>query len=93
MITPVVDLGLPLAGAFVRGRVVLPELLQRFSPRTVMASTAGGNVRFSGLLTHLLNQAGTPAEAAAALPETCQLIDPEPGRCYAIPRQLQASSC
>ncbi len=32
VITPVVDLGLPLAGAFVRGRGVLPQLLERFSP-------------------------------------------------------------
>jgi len=30
-------LGLPVAGAFVRGQAVLPELLERFQPRTVLA--------------------------------------------------------
>ena len=51
---PVVDLGLLVAGAFVRGRTVLPQLVERFTPRRVLASTAGGDVRFSGLLTRLL---------------------------------------
>ena len=54
VITPVVDLGLPLAGAFVRGRTVLPELLERFQPATVLASTAGGDISFEGLLTKAL---------------------------------------
>ena len=85
VITPVVDLGLPLAGAFVRGSVVLPQLLERFQPRTVLASTAGGDVRFSGLLTQVLWQKGSPSAAAAELPEGCQLIDPEPGVRYALP--------
>ena len=97
VITPVVDLGLPLAGAFVRGRQVLPQLLERFSPRTVLASTAGGEVRYAGLLSRILWQRGTPAEAAeqvAALPvpvaamdqpeQPCRLIDPEPGCRYAL---------
>jgi hypothetical protein len=67
VITPVVDLGLPLAGAFVRGQGVLPQLLERFTPRTVLASTAGGDVRFEGLLTRWLWQKGSPTQAAAGL--------------------------
>lgn len=84
VITPVVDLGLPLAGAFVRGQQVLPQLVERFTPRTVLASTAGGDVRFSGLLTRALWQKGSPAEAQAALPEGTALIDPEVGRRYSL---------
>jgi L-ascorbate metabolism protein UlaG (beta-lactamase superfamily) len=84
VITPVVDLGLPLAGAFVRGTQVLPQLLERFQPHTVLASTAGGDVRFSGLLTKALWQQGSPSEAAASLPEGCRLIDPVVGERYAI---------
>ena len=84
VITPVVDLGLPVAGAFVRGTQVLPQLLERFQPHTVLASTAGGDVRFSGLLTKALWQQGSPAEAAAGLPEGCRLIDPVVGERYAI---------
>lgn len=86
VITPVVDLGLPIAGAFVRGTQVLPQLLERFTPRTVLASTAGGDVQFSGLLTRWLWQRGSCAEAAALLPHGCDLIDPQPGVRYAIAR-------
>jgi len=84
VIPPVVDLGLPVAGAFVRGTQVLPQLLERFQPHTVLASTAGGEVRFSGLLTKALWQQGSTAEAAAGLPEGCRLIDPVVGERYAI---------
>lgn len=84
VITPVVDLGLPVAGAFVRGQQVLPQLLERFSPRTVLASTAGGDVRFSGVLTRALWQKGSTAEAAASMPEDTVLIDPTVGRRYSL---------
>jgi L-ascorbate metabolism protein UlaG (beta-lactamase superfamily) len=84
VITPVVDLGLPVAGAFVRGQAVLPQLLERFSPRTVLASTAGGDVAFSGLLTRLLWMKGSTATAAAAMPAGSQLIDPKVGERYTL---------
>jgi L-ascorbate metabolism protein UlaG (beta-lactamase superfamily) len=88
VITPVVDLGLPVVGAFVRGRQVLPELLERFRPRTILASTTGGEVRFDGLLTRVLWQAGSTAEAEAAIRRwsgRCHLIDPVPGTPYGLP--------
>jgi L-ascorbate metabolism protein UlaG (beta-lactamase superfamily) len=88
VITPVVDLGLPLAGAFVRGTQVLPQLLERFQPHTVLASTAGGDVRFSGLLTQVLWQKGSTAAAATGLPEGCRLIDPAVGERYAITAEV-----
>lgn len=93
VITPVVDLALPLAGAFVRGRQVLPQLLQRFRPATVFASTAGGDVRFEGLLTRALRQEGS-IEAAARLAAASvqgenqrggtRFIDPVPGEPYRL---------
>ncbi|MEB3256068.1 MAG: MBL fold metallo-hydrolase [Synechococcaceae cyanobacterium] len=82
VITPVIDVGLPLAGAFVRGRTVLPQLLERFHPATVLASTTGGDVAFSGLLAGLLQVQGTPAEAARSAP--CRFIDPVPGQAYGL---------
>jgi len=93
VITPVVDLGLPVAGAFVKGREVLPLLLQRFRPRTVLASTAGGDVRFEGLLPRVLWQKGSPSEAESLVREfgaeagagpTSRFIDPIPGERYAL---------
>ena len=89
VITPVVDLGLPLAGAFVRGTSVLPQLLERFQPHTVLASTAGGAIQFQGLLTRALWQKGSTAAAAAGLPAGVRLIDPPPGERISL---AQASS-
>jgi len=80
VITPVVDLGLPLAGAFVRGRSVLLQLVERFQPATVLASTTGGDIRFEGLLTRALWQQGSPQQAALELPAGVELIDPQPGQ-------------
>jgi len=89
VITPVIDLGLPLAGAFVRGRQVLPELLELFRPRTVLASTTGGDVRFSGLITGVLRSEGTIEEASAtvemATGGSTRLIEPVPGVAYQLP--------
>ena len=57
VITPVIDLGLPLAGDFITGASVLPDLIERFTPQTVLASTTGGDVTFSGLISALLSGA------------------------------------
>ena len=57
VITPVIDLGLPMAGDFITGASVLPDLMKRFTPRTVLASTTGGDVTFTGLISALLNAA------------------------------------
>jgi len=84
VITPVVDLGLPLAGAFVKGRQVLPELLKRFEPSTVLASTAGGNVRFEGLLSSFMQMEGSAKDVAEMMPAQVKFIDPEPGKRYAL---------
>jgi L-ascorbate metabolism protein UlaG (beta-lactamase superfamily) len=93
VITPVVDLGLPVAGAFVKGREVLPLLLERFRPRTVLASTAGGDVRFEGLLPRVLWQKGSPGEAETLIrrlgtgggeQHASRFIDPVPGERYAL---------
>jgi L-ascorbate metabolism protein UlaG (beta-lactamase superfamily) len=93
VITPVVDLGLPMAGAFVKGRSVLPELLQRFQPHTVLASTSGGDVRYSGLLSRVLWQRGSLPEAdmlveaaEAGGGQGCRLIDPIPGQSIQLNR-------
>mgnify|MGYP003338507484 FL=1 len=87
VITPVIDVGLPLAGAFVRGRSALPELLRKFQPSAVLASTTGGDVGFSGLLAGWLQVRGNPAEAealVAAQAEGCRFINSQPGLPYTL---------
>lgn len=84
VITPMVDLGLPLLGAFVKGNSVVDDLVSRFQPSTVLASTSGGDIRFGGALSGLLQQNGSIAETGQRIGASCQWIDPTPG----IPHQL-----
>ena len=82
VITPVVDLGLPLVGNFITGATVMPDLISRFQPQQVLASTTGGDVRFSGLLSKAL-EAGGVSEVSPEVTEGCTLITPTVGE--AIP--------
>ncbi len=90
VITPVVDLGLPLVGAFVKGQQVLPQLVERFNPLTVLVSTTGGDVRFEGALNRLLWLKGSLQAAEAMLPEGCRLIDSRAGERYHLEQRQPA---
>jgi L-ascorbate metabolism protein UlaG (beta-lactamase superfamily) len=89
VITPVVNLGLPLAGTIIRGRQSIGPLLKLFQPRTLLASTTGGDVRFQGLLSGIFRQEGSTDEACALIettggPRSCRFINPVPGQRYAL---------
>ena len=84
VITPMVDLGLPIFGSFVKGKSVLPQLVERFQPRTVLASTSGGDVRFEGALSGMLQMQGSIAESGQRLPEGTRWIDSQPGERYSL---------
>tara|TARA_B100000965_G_scaffold307477_1_gene266426 strand:- start:1478 stop:2221 length:744 start_codon:yes stop_codon:yes gene_type:complete len=59
VITPIIDFGLPLAGKFIKGKSVLPELLNLFHPETILASTTGGDVSFTGIINKLIQVDGS----------------------------------
>ena len=80
VITPMVDLGLPVFGAFVKGCSVVPQLVERFQPSTVLASTSGGDVRFSGALSGLLQMQGSLESTAETLPAQTTWINPQTGK-------------
>lgn len=86
LITPVVDLGLPVLGAFITGARVMPDLISRFQPKTVLASTTGGDVKFSGMISSLLNATDASADCGD-LPEDCTLITPTVGRAIPLPSE------
>ena len=84
VITPMVDLGLPLTGPFVRGCSVVPELVERFHPTTVLASTSGGDVQFDGALSSLLQMHGSVRTTAERLPDGTRWIDSVAGERYCL---------
>ena len=84
VISPVINVTLPLAGAFLRGKTVLPELIERFQPLTILASTTGGDATFTGFLGKLMRVEGSTEEAAQRLDQETTLIDPLPGKRYLL---------
>jgi len=84
VITPIVDVGLPVLGPFLRGRTIVPELVKKFQPKTILASTTGGDIRFTGLLSGLMTLHGSMEEIARDLPANVCLVDSQVGGSYML---------
>ena len=84
VITPVIDLGLPVAGDFITGASVLPNLIERFTPLTVLASTTGGDVTFTGLISALLSGAKIKEQ-----PDP-RVVIPVPGEAFKLETEAES---
>jgi L-ascorbate metabolism protein UlaG (beta-lactamase superfamily) len=82
IVTPLVDLALPIVGSFIRGGERALELAQWLQPQIMLPSAAGGEVQYSGLLNSLLSLKGSidtfRDRIQSVLPD-CQVIDPKVG--------------
>ena len=84
LITPVIDFSLPLAGKFIRGKTVLPELIKLFNPKTILASTTGGAINFTGIINNLIKVEGSVEDMSLFQDSCTSLINPEPLKEYKI---------
>tara|TARA_Y100001968_G_scaffold301689_1_gene314217 strand:- start:17267 stop:18019 length:753 start_codon:yes stop_codon:yes gene_type:complete len=84
VITPVVNLRLPIAGNFIKGKSILPELIDRFKPLTVLSSTTGGEAMFTGLLNKFIRVEGSYEEARSIIDNGIKFIEPEVGKPYKL---------
>ncbi len=82
LITPVIDFSLPLAGKFIKGKTVLPQLLKIFNPTTVLASTTGGDITFTGIINKLIKVDGSVEDMRFLEDSSTSLINPEPLKEY-----------
>ena len=82
MITPVIDFSLPLAGKFIKGKTVLPQLLNLFNPKTILASTTGGDITFTGIINKLIKVDGSVEDISLFKDTGTTLINPEPYKEY-----------
>lgn len=88
VISPVVNLELPLAGAIIKGKTAL-QLAQWLQPQVFLPTAAGGDVEYEGILNSLIRTVGSVDELRSQLAEnnlSTQVIDPQPGE--AIELQL-----
>lgn len=95
VITPVVDLEIPLLGAIIKGRQSALDVVEWLQPQVLLPTAAGGNVAFEGLLTKVLRAQGSPAELQQQLIQrqfSTQLLTPKPGERLDLERQLALQS-
>jgi L-ascorbate metabolism protein UlaG (beta-lactamase superfamily) len=82
VITPIVDLQLPVLGSVIRGRNVTLELAKLLTPKVILPTAAGGDIEMSGLIPTMLKTEGSVAELQSRLAEAqlfTQVIEPKPG--------------
>ena len=82
VITPVIDFSLPIAGKFIKGKTVLPELIRVFNPSTVLASTTGGDIIFSGIINSLIKVNGSVENNKLFKNISTNYINPKPLKTY-----------
>ena len=62
IITPLINLKLPLVGAVIKGQETALEICQRLKPQVILSTAAGGDIDFQGLLVSILKAEGTVEE-------------------------------
>lgn len=67
VITPVIDLLLPLLGAVIKGRESALQLCLALHPQLLLPTAAGGDLKATGLLLKLLRAEGSVQEMQTAL--------------------------
>ncbi|MEL6438259.1 MAG: MBL fold metallo-hydrolase [Cyanobacteria bacterium J06621_8] len=82
IITPLVNLKLPLLGAVIKGQKSALEVCQWLKPQVILSTAAGGDVDFQGLVASILRSEGTLEEFNYMLKEhqlNTRAIDPKSG--------------
>jgi len=82
VITPLINLELPLVGPFIRGQDQALTVARWLRPQVMLPTAAGGDIQFEGLLLSILKAAGSLDEFQRRLQESglsTRVIDPKPG--------------
>lgn len=81
VITPIIDLEIPLLGPVIKGSKSALDAVQWLKPRIILPTAAGGDIAFEGLLMSVLRARGGADEFRATLQQQqlkTQVIEPKP---------------
>lgn len=87
VITPVLDLALPLVGPIIRGQKGALELVDWLQPQVVLPTADAGEVTYSGVLINWLKTSGTAQTLQAAIAQkglTTRVLNPQVGQPVAL---------
>jgi L-ascorbate metabolism protein UlaG (beta-lactamase superfamily) len=92
VIAPLVNLKLPLVGAFIQGGDRALQLIQWLQPQVVLPTTTDGEAEYEGFLTKLISAEGTLQDFGDRLAQASpaiQLLSPKPRQRVNIPLQAR----
>ncbi|MBD2138163.1 MBL fold metallo-hydrolase [Anabaena sp. FACHB-1237] len=82
VITPTIDLGLPLLGNIIQGMNNTLELAKNVKPQFILPTAAGGDITFTGIIAKFLQAKGTATELQTLLSQNnlnTKVLTPIPG--------------
>ena len=82
IITPLINLKLPLVGAVIKGQETALKVCQKLKPQVILSTAAGGDIDFQGLLISILKADGTVEEFNQLLKQNnlaTRAVDPQSG--------------
>ena len=82
IITPIINLKLPLLGAVIKGKEAALQVCKQLKPQVILSTAAGGDVDFKGIVTSILSAEGTVEEFNQLLQQnnlSTKAIDPQSG--------------
>lgn len=94
VITPLIDLKLPLVGTVIGGQARSLDLAKQVHPQVMLPTAAGGDVAVTGLLAKLLKAEGSIESFRTSLAQenlTATVIEPQPWQRVEIPLSQQVT--
>ncbi len=82
IITPIINLKLPLLGAVIKGQKTALQVCKWLNPQVILSTAAGGDIDFQGLLISILKADGTVEEFSELLKQnnlSTKAVDPQSG--------------
>ena len=82
IITPIINLKLPLLGAVIKGQNAALQVCKWLNPQVILSTAAGGDLDFSGLIVSILKADGTVEKFNQLLEQNhlaTKAVDPQSG--------------
>jgi L-ascorbate metabolism protein UlaG (beta-lactamase superfamily) len=87
VITPLVDLQIPLLGPIIKGGESALQAVKWLNPQVIVPTAAGGDVAFEGALVSVLRAQGSPSDFRRLLDQNnlaTRVMEPRPGQRVAV---------
>ncbi|GFZ99255.1 MBL fold metallo-hydrolase [Okeania sp. KiyG1] len=87
VITPIINLNLPLVGPIIKGNESALQVAQWLKPQVMLPTAAGGDIDFQGLLISLLKAEGSVEETQLQLTKNnlaTKVIEAQPGERFEV---------